>query len=273
MSRLHSAEPLCQIGYRHRRRGLETRPVLSDAPPARDEILLRNVALGHIWFEKVKVGQTYQDIATAAGVSKRRLMQLVDLAFLAPDIVGRILDGRHPTGLSSDSIARRVVDTFFPKNSLVSASGSKRTFAAINPKASHGPAALISLRTSANHFNQRLGPSFGAFPAPETAPSSMKHCKGTVWLGWWNSNLRKDRQRVCCGLLAGGATVGAYSESEMTAIVKYWIQVRPNLYRFSESQCRPTSRSTAIVWCSRSFPWPTFLFLTSWRRWLLMLDF
>ena len=93
--------------FRNRRRGVETRLVLSDAPPARDEVLLRNAALGHIWFGKIKSGQTYDDIASEAGVSRRRVMQLVDLAFLAPDIVGQILEGKQQTGLTSDHLIKR----------------------------------------------------------------------------------------------------------------------------------------------------------------------
>ena len=34
-------------------------------------------------------------------------MQLVDLAFLAPDVVVRILEGRQPTGLTSDHLIKR----------------------------------------------------------------------------------------------------------------------------------------------------------------------
>jgi site-specific DNA recombinase len=93
--------------FQHRRRGVETKLVLSDAPPDRDEVLLKNVALGHIWFERIKAGQTYEDIAICAGVSKRRVMQVVDLAFLAPNIVSQMLQGKQPTGLTSDYLIKR----------------------------------------------------------------------------------------------------------------------------------------------------------------------
>jgi hypothetical protein len=42
------------------------------------------------------------DIASEAGTSKRRVQQLVDLAFLTPDIVRDIANGTQPLGLTSD---------------------------------------------------------------------------------------------------------------------------------------------------------------------------
>ena len=107
VDRLNQEALTITAAFRHRRRGVETRLVLADAPSVRDDVLLRNVALGHIWFEKIRTGQTYEDIASEAGVSKRRVMQLVDLAFLAPDIVCNILEGKQPTNLTSDHLIKR----------------------------------------------------------------------------------------------------------------------------------------------------------------------
>lgn len=38
--------------------------------------------------------------------SKRRVQQMIDLAFLAPDIVRDALDGSQPLGLTSDWLLR-----------------------------------------------------------------------------------------------------------------------------------------------------------------------
>jgi DNA invertase Pin-like site-specific DNA recombinase len=85
-----------------RRRGVETKIVLSDAPTNRDDTLIRNIARAHIWFESIRAGQTFDEIAAAAGTSKRRVQDMVGLAFLAPDMVRQVLEGRQPPGFTSD---------------------------------------------------------------------------------------------------------------------------------------------------------------------------
>ena len=49
----------------------------------------------------IRDGKTYTDIAAAEGASKRRVQQLVELAFLAPDITRDVWEGRQPVGLTS----------------------------------------------------------------------------------------------------------------------------------------------------------------------------
>ena len=51
--------------------------------------------------------ETYESIAASDGVSKHRVMQLVELAFLSPEIVGEVLDGRQPPGLTTDLLVKR----------------------------------------------------------------------------------------------------------------------------------------------------------------------
>jgi hypothetical protein len=47
-----------------------------------------------------------QAIADREGMTQRRIAHLVDLAFLAPDIVQAIVDGRQPVTLTADSLIR-----------------------------------------------------------------------------------------------------------------------------------------------------------------------
>ncbi|WP_175544822.1 hypothetical protein [Roseovarius azorensis] len=49
----------------------------------------------------IRSGKTYADIAEGEGASKRRIQQLVELAFLAPDIIRNVWEGTQPVGLSS----------------------------------------------------------------------------------------------------------------------------------------------------------------------------
>jgi hypothetical protein len=89
-----------------RRRGVEAKLVLGDTTSAVDRTLLKTVAQGWAWFEEVKAGATMQAIADREGIAQRRVAHLVDLAFLAPDIVQAIVDGRQPPTLSANSLVK-----------------------------------------------------------------------------------------------------------------------------------------------------------------------
>ena len=67
-----------------------------------DETLLANIIRANQWYERLKEGQSFESIAAEAGTSKRRVQQVMDLAFLAPDIVRDITNGTQPMGLTSD---------------------------------------------------------------------------------------------------------------------------------------------------------------------------
>lgn len=90
-----------QSDFRSRKRGVETKLILADATAPRDETLFKNIALAHRYFDMIRDGKTYTDIAEAEGASKRRGQQLVELAFLAPDITRDVWEGRQPVGLTS----------------------------------------------------------------------------------------------------------------------------------------------------------------------------
>ena len=89
-----------------RRRGVEAKLVLEDAPQQIDQKLLRNLARGSAWFEEIKRGRSLQEIARRENLSQRRIAHLVDLAFLAPDIVDAIVTGRQPIALTSDALIK-----------------------------------------------------------------------------------------------------------------------------------------------------------------------
>ncbi|MEL6243850.1 MAG: recombinase family protein [Pseudomonadota bacterium] len=92
--------------FRTRRRGVETKLILGDALQKTDQRLMENIARANDWFDQLKAGRTYAEIAQSAGTSKRRVQQMIDLAFLAPDIVRAIVEGRQPVGLTSDWLLR-----------------------------------------------------------------------------------------------------------------------------------------------------------------------
>ena len=89
-----------------RRRGVEAKLVLNDAAPEVDKKLLRNLARGWTWFEEIKQGKSLMEIAKREQLSQRRIAQLVDLAFLAPNIVEAIVTGHQPVTLTSDALIK-----------------------------------------------------------------------------------------------------------------------------------------------------------------------
>lgn len=90
------------VPFQLRKRGVETKLVLAEIPAGRDDTLIRNIARAHHWFGLIKTGRSFHEIAAAEGTSRRRVQQMIDLAFLAPDIVRDVLDGKQPLGFTSD---------------------------------------------------------------------------------------------------------------------------------------------------------------------------
>ncbi len=88
--------------FQLRKRGVETKIILAEAPVGRDETLIRNIALAHHWLARIKAGESFGDIARADSISKRRVQHMIDLAFLAPDLVRDVLEGKQPLSFTSD---------------------------------------------------------------------------------------------------------------------------------------------------------------------------
>ena len=89
-----------------RRRGVETKLILDDAAPKVDQRLLRYVALGHAWFAEIKDGTAIHQIAEREGTTRQRISAIVELAFLAPDLVRAVAEGRQPVGMTSDRLIK-----------------------------------------------------------------------------------------------------------------------------------------------------------------------
>lgn len=92
--------------FRHRKRGVETKLIIGNESAEIDETLLRNIGRAHHYFDLVCSGRTFGEIAETEGVSKRRIQQLIELAFLAPDVIRSVREGRQPVGLTSDWLMR-----------------------------------------------------------------------------------------------------------------------------------------------------------------------
>jgi site-specific DNA recombinase len=95
--------------FQIRKRGVETKLIFADMPIGQDDALIRNIAKAHTWFEQMKAGKSFAQIADVEKTSKRRVQQMIDLAFLAPDIVRDVLDGNQPIGFTSDWCLRHAL--------------------------------------------------------------------------------------------------------------------------------------------------------------------
>jgi site-specific DNA recombinase len=86
--------------FRIRRRGKESRLVFGATHAAPDLKLIRMIALAPSWLEEIKSGILMKDIAARYGWRTLMVRQRIQLAFLSPAIVGAILEGRQPEGLT-----------------------------------------------------------------------------------------------------------------------------------------------------------------------------
>ena len=98
-----------------RRRGVETRLVLSTdstAPNggAADPALVKSLVRARAWFSELAEGRarSLEELGRREEVSDRFVGALVPLAFLAPDIVAKILSGTQPVELTTTSLMTRV---------------------------------------------------------------------------------------------------------------------------------------------------------------------
>jgi hypothetical protein len=90
------------------RRGAETKlvpPELAQRSHSStcDSVLIKAIARGHAWFEKLATGRarSLQELAKRDGITRRYIRRLFGLAFLSPQLVEAILQGRQPVELTA----------------------------------------------------------------------------------------------------------------------------------------------------------------------------
>jgi hypothetical protein len=97
-----------------KRRGVELRLIVGDhhnrSAAVIDLALVKAVARAHRWFDELSTGKARSLAAIAAreGLAVRYVGRLIRLAFLAPDIVESIVEGRQPTTLTAEALTRRI---------------------------------------------------------------------------------------------------------------------------------------------------------------------
>src|SRR5438270_3559708 len=90
------------------RRGAETKLVLPGLAPQKhsskcDPALIKAIARGRVWFEELVSGRarSLQELAKRDGISRRYIRRLIGLAFLSPELIEAILQGRQPVALTA----------------------------------------------------------------------------------------------------------------------------------------------------------------------------
>ena len=90
------------------RRGNETRLIIQSGTQQRpvDHKLLNLIARGFVWREELSSGaaESASDIGDRDGISRPYVSRLIDLSFLAPDIIAAIANGTAPADLSSEKL-------------------------------------------------------------------------------------------------------------------------------------------------------------------------
>lgn len=104
--RISPVELTIEAPFQMRRRGVELKLHLGEAPAEFDRTLVQNIVKGRSWLAMVIAGKSFSEIAASAGVSKRRVQDVTNLALLAPDVLDRIAAGEQPDGLTTDYLIK-----------------------------------------------------------------------------------------------------------------------------------------------------------------------
>ena len=64
-------------------------------------VVVTRVTRAHIWFDDLRAGLSYKEIAIRHAIDQRLVARTIRLAFLAPDITEAILKGREPRQMTA----------------------------------------------------------------------------------------------------------------------------------------------------------------------------
>ena len=79
---------------------------LDDSQPKINASMVRAIARAHQWDQELRSGKSINEIAKQDSVHRSYVGQVLPLAFLAPDIVEAILDGRQPQDLKVEQLLK-----------------------------------------------------------------------------------------------------------------------------------------------------------------------
>ena len=104
------ADTVLDLPFALRRRGVEARLVIvgNQKPPMIDAKLVETVAKAHEWMARLLSGRhiSVADLSREFGLDDGEISRVFPLAFLAPDIINAILNGRQPVELTARRLKR-----------------------------------------------------------------------------------------------------------------------------------------------------------------------
>lgn len=92
--------------FQMRRRGVELKLYLGEAPPEIDRTLVQNIVNARRWLVMIINGKTVAEIAQGEGISKRWVQSVANLSLLAPDVIESISVGEQPDCLTTDYLLK-----------------------------------------------------------------------------------------------------------------------------------------------------------------------
>jgi DNA invertase Pin-like site-specific DNA recombinase len=109
--------------FQRRRRGVETKLIFGHQAPAVDPVLLKWVARGWVWWKEIRTGNaSLQELAQREKVSARFISMHLELAFMAPDVIASVVDGRHPSFMNAQALrTMRLPSTWAEQRSALAA--------------------------------------------------------------------------------------------------------------------------------------------------------
>ena len=89
-----------------RRRGAEMKMLLSsEAKSAPDQTLAKRILRAMSWLDRIKAGEALIDVAADEGISAEYITHNLDLAFLSPQFLTAVIDGKQPPELTTTALA------------------------------------------------------------------------------------------------------------------------------------------------------------------------
>jgi len=101
-----------EIPYNLRNRGRQLKILPDGIAPANDSepdpTLLKLLRRAHAWRQQLETGasETISNLAAASGVNASYFTRVLRIAYLAPDIIEAIVEGRQPPELTANKLVR-----------------------------------------------------------------------------------------------------------------------------------------------------------------------
>jgi DNA invertase Pin-like site-specific DNA recombinase len=100
-----------EIPMQMKRCGVEMRLIVGGHVPVRMDLkLIKTIARAHQWFNQLATGsaKNIAEIATRENIDRSYATRVINLAFLAPDIIEGIIAGQQPADLSIEKLTKHI---------------------------------------------------------------------------------------------------------------------------------------------------------------------